>query len=299
MTSDLCGFINVLKPVGCTSHDVVAMIKYAAGGARTGHIGTLDPAASGVLGIMVGPATKLARYFVDLDKRYRAEFTFGIETDTYDSEGAVVSRSAAPDVTMEGLEKALSALTGAIQMIPPPHSAVRVDGKRAYHLARAGKDAKLKPRTVSIYTMQLVRYHGGQHPRAVVEIECSKGTYIRSLAQMLGEHLGCGAYMSGLVRTAVGTFDIRDSASLPDIQRAGVEPHLVSPKGALRDMPECELSDEALRKVQHGNAVPIEVPQQASEFCRVTDGRRLICVAEVIARDDVIYLQPRTVLPQG
>ncbi len=297
--TDLCGFINVLKPVGCTSHDVVEMVKYAAGGTKTGHIGTLDPAASGVLGIMIGPATKLARYFVGLDKRYCADFTFGVKTDTYDNEGTVVARSPAADVTAKELHQALSSLTGTIQMTPPPHSAVRVDGKRAYQFARAGKHAELKPRTVHVYSMHLVQYHGGKHPRAIVDIECSKGTYIRSLAQMLGDRIGCGAYMSGLVRTSVGKFAIDKAASLPDLQRTGVEQHLIAPKDALDDMPECELSGEDLRRAQHGNAIHRQMPQMASEYCRITDGERLICVAEVMPKDDGTYLQPRTVLPQG
>ncbi|MFO7945337.1 MAG: tRNA pseudouridine(55) synthase TruB [Armatimonadota bacterium] len=297
--NNLCGFMNVLKPVGCTSHDVVAMVKYAAGGAKTGHTGTLDPAASGVLGIMIGPATKLARYLVDLNKRYRAEFTLGLRTDTHDSEGKVISRAPAPDVTVPQLEGALSSLTGVIEMTPPQHSAVRIGGERAYRLARTGKHADLKPRSVHVYSMKLVRYDDGKYPRATIDIECSKGTYVRSLAQMLGDDLRCGAYMSGLVRQAVGRFDIRYAACLPEIQSSGAGPHLISPKDALDDMPECELSGEDLRRAQHGNAVYCETPLRASQHYKITDGDRLICVAEVMTKDEDTYLQPRTVLRQG
>lgn len=298
MMSDLWGFINVLKPVGCTSHDVVEMIRHVADGAKTGHAGTLDPAASGVLVMMVGPATRLSQYLVDLDKLYLAEFTLGIRTDTYDSEGQVMSQTPVTAVSKSDVQQQLETLTGELEMIPPPHSAVRVDGQRSYELARSGKSVELDPRSVSIHQADLVAYHPGEYPRALVKIGCSTGTYIRSFAEMLGNQLQVGAFMSGLVRTRVGTFELSGASDLPAIEHRGVRRHLIPPRAGLQ-MPEYTICGEQLRRARHGNRVYCDLPATNSAYYALVDDAGLVCVAEADSDERGDYLQPRTVFPTG
>ena len=296
--SDLYGFMNALKPVGCTSHDVVEMIRHCAGGVKTGHAGTLDPCASGVLVVMLGAATRLSRYMVASDKRYRAEFTLGIRTDTYDNEGRVVSRKPVQTVSDIDVRQQLAAMTGCLKMTPPPYSAVRVDGRRSYELARAGESAELEPRTVRIYGADPVAYHPGVHPRVLVDIKCSSGTYIRSIAQMLGDRLGTGAFMSGLVRMGVGSFDIDKACSLPSIEHDGVREHLVAPEAAL-DMPDHQVSGDELERARHGNRVYCDVGESDSRYHMMVSASGLVGIAEIKRDERGTYLQPRTVLPTG
>ncbi|MGB9826413.1 MAG: tRNA pseudouridine(55) synthase TruB [Desulfofundulus sp.] len=215
------GILNILKPPGMTSHDVVAFVRRLVGGEKTGHTGTLDPGAAGVLPVCVGRATRVIQ-FLPGDKQYRVEITFGLSTSTGDAFGEVVHRGDATTLTGEALEEALQSFIGEIMQIPPMTSAVRYRGKKLYELARQGLEVKREPRRVKIYALRLVcmKHEGTPHPRAVVDVACSAGTYIRTLCSDLGQRLGCGAYMSFLLRTRAGTFSINEAITLEELEES-------------------------------------------------------------------------------
>jgi len=292
------GFLNVLKPPGLTSHDVVLDVRKLCGGTKVGHTGTLDPAAAGVLLVAIGPGTRLSQYLETLAKSYRAVFTFGITTDSADAEGTVTRREPATAVTEEAVTAALAELTGEISMVPPAYSAVHVGGRRAYELARKGHEVVVPARTVHVSQLELIEFAGGEFPHAVVDIECSKGTYVRSLAAMTGERLGCGAYLSGLVRTAIGPHRIEAAATIAELARDGVLAHLISPSEALAHLPAVSLENAEVKGVRHGRQIPARGRGVMGEMTRLVDARgHLVAVAECVddAADSV--LQPRTVLP--
>lgn len=214
------GIFNVNKPRGVTSHDVVNVVRRASGVRRVGHAGTLDPAAEGVLLVCVGKATRVAEYLVGTRKVYCAEIVLGVETDTYDSEGQVVARAPEAQVRaieLQQIEEALRTMTGRILQTPPIYSAVKKGGQPLYKLARAGIRAEVQPREVEIYRAKIIDW---RTPVIKIEIECSKGTYIRSFAFDLGRNLGTGAYLSHLVRLASGRFTIADALPLSTLEHA-------------------------------------------------------------------------------
>ena len=211
------GIFNVNKPGGMTSHDVVGAIRRRSGCRRVGHAGTLDPSAEGVLVICVGRATRVVQYLMDSRKVYCAEIVLGVSTDTFDAEGRVVSRAPEVNVTLEQMKAVVSTFLGKIQQIPPMYSAVKLKGKRLYKLARAGIDVERPPREVEVYRAEVT---GWEPPRAWVVVECGKGTYIRSIAQDIGERLGCGAHLGHLVRLASGKFTLGDALPLSLLEEA-------------------------------------------------------------------------------
>lgn len=216
--TDLNGILLVDKPAGWTSHDVVAkmrgIIKAETGQkVKVGHTGTLDPAATGLLVLVVESYTKRAQEFSKLGKTYEAEVTLGYESSTGDAEGELTLKSAQKP-TQQAVRAALSTFLGEISQTPPQYSAIKVGGQRAYKAARAGKTVEIEPRKVTIYEITDVRY---QYPKLSFTCKVSSGTYIRSLAADVGEKLGTGAYLSGLRRTSVGKFKIEDARTLTDI----------------------------------------------------------------------------------
>ena len=204
------------KPIGMTSHQVVQVIREGTHIKRAGHTGTLDPRASGVLVVLVGPAVRLSQYISAEDKRYQATIKLGEKTDTYDAEGKITGTSEV-DVTHEQFEEALTHFVGEIEQVPPPYSAVKVKGKHAYDLARKGEEVVLEPRIINVYSLDLLEWTS---PEAVVDIHCSSGTYVRSLAYDLGEMLGCGANLTGLRRTKSGRFTLREAVPLRKLTEA-------------------------------------------------------------------------------
>ena len=195
----ISGILVVDKPVGMTSHDVVQIVRKGTGIRRAGHTGTLDPRASGVLVILIGPAVRLSEYVSAADKRYQAIVKLGSSTDTYDAEGKFTQRSDEPvAVTEEQFETALSGFVGEIEQTPPAYSAVKVKGRRAYDMARKGEEVKLEPRKIQVFNLEVLEW---APPEVVIDAHCSSGTYIRSLANDVGDALGCGAYLVGLRRT--------------------------------------------------------------------------------------------------
>ncbi len=210
------GIFNIDKPVGMTSHDVVARVRRLTGQRRVGHAGTLDPLASGVLPICLGQATRVAEYLSESGKCYRAVVVFGAVTDTYDAEGEVL-RSAPVDLTREQIAAALPAFLGRQMQLPPLYSAIKRGGQPLYKLARAGIEAERQARPVDIFRLEIIDW---QPPALTLEVECSKGTYIRSLAYDLGERLGCGAHLGGLTRLRSGPFTLDDSLTLEELAQA-------------------------------------------------------------------------------
>ena len=209
------GILNVHKEAGPTSFDVVSLVRRGTGVRKAGHAGTLDPAASGVLLVCLGQAVRISEYLMDLPKTYRAVIELGSATDTYDAEGSTTLTGDPTDVSRESVGTALEQFVGEIQQVPPAHSAVKIDGQRAYRLARSGQQVTLAPRPVRVYRIELLRF---ESPLVEVEVECGKGTYIRSLANDIGENLRCGAHLSKLVRTSVGPFDIESAVEMQALE---------------------------------------------------------------------------------
>jgi tRNA pseudouridine55 synthase len=220
----LDGILIVAKPAGPTSHDVVALVRRLAATRRVGHGGTLDPFASGVLPIFLGHATRVVEYHLGDRKRYRATVCFGASSTTDDLQGELTSASG-PAPSRATVEAALVDLTGGISQRPPAYSAINVGGRRAYAMARAGETVVLASRDVTIHQLELVSWDGTDpdRPIAVVEVECSAGTYVRALARDLGEAIGNAAYLGALTRTASGPFGLADATSLDDIRAAAAE----------------------------------------------------------------------------
>jgi len=213
--SSIDGIINLNKPQGMTSFRVVARVRKLSGERKVGHSGTLDPETTGVLPILLGRATRLARFLVESPKVYRARIEFGRATTTYDASGTTTGRGDPSSLTLEQIESAIDSFCGPIEQIPPMYSAIKHRGRPLYHLARAGIEVPRQPRMVTIYRLDLLDW---QSPILSIEVECSKGTYIRSLAHDLGQLLGCGAHLEGLVRLQTGIFHIDKSISLTELE---------------------------------------------------------------------------------
>jgi tRNA pseudouridine55 synthase len=252
----------VAKPVGPTSHDIVALVRRLSGTRRVGHGGTLDPFASGVLPLFLGRATRLVEYHLADRKAYRATVCFGETSSTDDLEGELTPvEAAAPE--RAAVEAALPAFLGEIEQRPPSYSAVKVSGRRAYALARAGETVELVPRRVRIDRLELVDWDGADptRPVAVVEVECSAGTYVRSLARDLGAALGNGAYLGALERTASGPFTLDAAVALDDVRAtAATGPDalcalLLPPDAGLDDLPTLLLGPDEVRAVSRGQFI--------------------------------------------
>ena len=215
--SALSGIFNINKPSGLTSYDVVARVRRVSGQKKVGHAGTLDPLATGVLPVVLGKATRLVEYLADADKAYRARLVLGATTDTYDGEGTLTVTEGAVMPRPDEVEKALQAFRGEIQQLPPMHSAVKVGGKKLYELARQGAEIERTPRRVTITRLEIEAY---DPPGLGLFVECSKGTYIRSLTHDLGAALGTGAYLDALTRTRHGPFTLEAATTLGALEEA-------------------------------------------------------------------------------
>lgn len=290
------GVINLLKPPGMTSHDAVAFVRRALKIKRVGHTGTLDPAAAGVLAICVGQATRLVEYLQAGRKIYIAEATFGLETDTLDGVGQVVNTSDASGVTFDKIRVALDEFRGEIEQVPPIYSAIKRDGQKLYDLARAGNldESELAPRRVTIYNLQATRFVEGVRPRAMISIECSGGTYIRSLVRDLGRALGCGATMTFLVRTQSGEFAMSAANTLEEIA--------ANPASCLLTMKRIfgycgfpiVVSDEMARDLAQGKRVLVDDNQ--SPRLIIVNGAGTIAAIAAPLPDDAGCYKPEKVL---
>lgn len=251
------GIINVRKEKGYTSHDVVAKLRGILHQKKIGHTGTLDPDATGVLPVCLGKATKVCDLLTNKSKTYAARVRLGIVTDTQDLTGQVLERSAV-SVTREQLDRAVSGFVGEIWQIPPMYSAVKVNGKRLYELARQGIEVERKKRRITVHFCEITGFFP-ERDEFTMEICCSKGTYIRTLCHDIGQALSCGAAMAELVRTKVDFFTLEDSLTLAEIEkrvREGRADEMILPiDGMFKNYPEVTVSGEAVRYLQNGNAV--------------------------------------------
>lgn len=251
------GVLVVDKPVGLTSHDVVQIIRRGTNIHRAGHTGTLDPRASGVLVVLVGPAVRLSEYVSASDKRYQATVHLGSTTDTFDAEGKITSSGSVDNITEEQFESALKQFIGEIQQVPPPYSAIKVQGRKAYEMAREGEEVELQPRIIQVYSLDLLEWNP---PEAVIDVFCSSGTYVRSLANDLGVALGCGAHLVGLRRTKSGRFTLRDAVPLRRLQEAfhvgDWYKFLIPAAEALGDWSSVELDGDQVELIRHGHRIP-------------------------------------------
>jgi tRNA pseudouridine55 synthase len=252
---ELSGVLIIDKPAGMTSHDVVARVRKIVGIRQVGHFGTLDPFATGVLPLSVGKATRFAQFYLRSRKAYEGAIHFGHATDTYDATGKPTSDHIAPTLDAGALGKAFQEMTGRILQTPPSFSAKRVDGKRAYELARQQKPVELKPVEVEIYALELLGVEGEAVRFAV---ECSGGTYVRSLAHDLGQRMGCGAYLAELRRTAVAEFKQERAVTLEQLSEAvgegKVDTCRVPLEALLPDCPELIVRGREEQSVIHGRA---------------------------------------------
>lgn len=252
---ELCGIICVNKPQGFTSFDVIAKMRGILKMKRLGHAGTLDPMATGVLPVFAGRATKACDILPDHDKTYEAGFRFGVTTDTQDITGTVTKERPAK-VTAEQLEKVLESFRGEIMQVPPMYSAVSVGGKRLYELARQGKEIEREPRAVTIYCLELAGFDESAQS-GTLKISCSKGTYIRTLINDIGEALGCGGIMTSLVRTAACGFSLADCVTLEQLQEAansgeGFTKFIKPIESVFADLPSVRLSPAQERMYRNG-----------------------------------------------
>jgi tRNA pseudouridine55 synthase len=294
------GILNVLKPPGMTSHDVVDfMRRLLPKRTKVGHAGTLDPAAAGVLVVCVGETTRLTAYLMEGDKSYRAEACLGIATDTLDAEGKTVAERDASGLTEQDVREALAGLVGPQLMQPPMYSAARVGGKRLYDLARQGREVEREPRPVTVHEASLVCFEPGPRASVLADIRCSKGTYVRVLCAQMGERLGVGAHMSFLVRTAVGPQALRDSVTLEELRDAATRGALqdlsVAVEVALSHLPDLRLDGRALAAFSRGATGACATGLRGPVRVHGPDGA-LIGVGEVVAEDGKPSLQPSKVL---
>ncbi|MEL7503774.1 MAG: tRNA pseudouridine(55) synthase TruB [Cyanobacteria bacterium J06554_6] len=251
------GFINLNKAADWTSHDCVARVRRLLGMKKVGHAGTLDPAATGVLPIALGKATRLLQYLPDA-KAYRAVVRFGLTTDTDDLEGTVLTQRPAPQLNRSDLEPLLSQFVGEIQQVPPQYSAIQVKGQRLYDLARQGKTVEVAERTVVVHTIQIAHWQAGDFPELALDIECGAGTYIRAIARDLGSAAGTGATLASLQRTRSSGFAIEDAITLDELaeqlENDTFKP--VSCADALQALPAIQLSAEYAQRWRYGQRLP-------------------------------------------
>lgn len=278
------GILNVFKPAGKTSFAIVSLVRRWSGERRVGHAGTLDPEATGVLVVCLGQATRIVEYLAGAGKTYRAGIELGIATDTYDAAGKVVARGDPSSVTLPQVQQVLESFRGPLAQVPPMHSAVHYRGRRLYELARQGVEVDREPRPVEIHRLELLDWHP---PGLAIEVSCSGGTYVRSLAHDIGQALGCGAHLSRLVRMQCGPYQVEESVPLAVLEEAfrsgGWQPYLHPLDDVLLDWPAAILDHE--REDLVGKGVDVELHSAgggpAAGRCRAysSDGRFLAILA--------------------
>ena len=269
------GFLNIYKPKGITSFDVIRFLRRKSGIKKMGHIGTLDPAAEGVLVVAIGQATKLIEFMMDHDKKYMAEILLGKKSNTYDSEGEITELSSQKPSEKEIL-KVLKSFLGKIEQIPPAYSAIKISGKRAYDLARAGKEVEMKKRNVVVHSIEMSDYN---YPIVVLLIHCGTGTYIRSIANDLGEKLGVGAYLHSLKRTAVDNFTVDESCNMDEIEKNGIEKYIIPIERGVSEISKIHITQQEYTELQNGRFVKKEMPKGVA-ICAAIFNNTLVGIVE-------------------
>jgi len=271
-----CGVLNLNKPCGPTSRQVVDRVQRLAHPAKVGHAGTLDPLAGGVLVVCVGAATRLIEYVQQMPKGYTGTFLLGRQSPTEDVEGEVTELANPPVPTLEQITAAAGALVGQIEQRPPAYSALKVEGRRAYALARKGQPVELQPRTVIVQRIKVLAY---QFPELRLEIECGGGTYVRSLGRDLAQSLGTSAVMSELLRTSIGGFRVEEAVDPGSLTSQNWTDYLLPPLAAVGSLPRVEVSAEEIAKLRQGLAIPKRrMPTGAGPFAGADAAGRLVAI---------------------
>jgi len=288
------GVLIIDKPAGFTSHDVVARVRRILGQRPVGHLGTLDPLATGVLPLVIGNMTRLAQFYLASEKSYEGVIRFGFATDTYDADGEMVGEKQEPSLTTERVRDLAGKFLGTIDQIPPPFSAKKINGVPAYKLARKKKDVSLHPVQVEIQQFDISKL---EDSRAHFAARVASGTYLRSIAHEMGQLAGCGAHLESLRRTSVAEFELNDAHTLADVEQAvqggEVENILVHPRKLLPSLPSVTATDEIAAKIRHGMAVNLAEFSRAREVKVFSGQRQLIAITTRVAGT---LFHPRIVL---
>jgi tRNA pseudouridine55 synthase len=290
------GIINVLKPAGMTSFDVVSFLRKTAGQKKIGHTGTLDPSAVGVLPVCLGNATKAIEFMIDKDKVYRAELVLGITTDTQDTSGKVLSTTK-PDVSDKQITDTIMGFVGQIEQLPPMYSAIKINGKKLYDLAREGIEVDRQARKITIFDIEVLRiWDDNITKKVLMNVHCSKGTYIRTLCNDIGNLLGCGGCMSFLVRTKAGNFDISSAYTVEQIaemaQNQMLEKILVPVETQFENLASIRLNDKESFKYCNGGW--IEASGENGTINRIYDNdNRFLGIGEIFAGDGCNFLRSK------
>jgi tRNA pseudouridine55 synthase len=277
-TAMIFGLFDINKPPGVSSRWVVDRVQKIVRPAKAGHAGTLDPLATGVLVVCVGQATRLIDYVQQMPKRYRAEFLLGRNSPTEDIEGTVTELINPPIPSRNEIEKAAAKFVGEILQRPPAFSALKIEGKRAYKLARKGQAVELAPRPITVHWLEVVEY---EYPRLTLDLQCSSGTYVRSLGRDLAESLGTAAVMSKLERTAIGKFTVEDAIDVKTLDRENLADYLLPPLRAVDRLPTVRLSESQLKSISQGLFIdwPVTVPEPPrAEFAALDDCGNLAAI---------------------
>lgn len=281
------GVIIINKQKNFTSHDVVNVIRKKLNIKKVGHTGTLDPNATGVLPILVGKATKISKYLIEHDKTYIATIKLGEKTDTGDNEGQVIEEKLVPpDLKKEDINNVLQSFLGKQKQVPPMYSAIKINGKKLYEYAREGKEVKIEAREIEIYKIQLLEY---KNSKIKFEVECSKGTYIRTLCEDIAKKLGTVGYMEELQRTKVNNFKIGDSVLLDDITLENVEEDLIKIEEVFKEKDKIELDNKKLELFLNGVKLTYDLPK---DIYRIYNNKQFIGIGivenKLLKRDIVI-----------
>jgi tRNA pseudouridine55 synthase len=278
------GLLILDKPSGMTSHDVVARLRRATGEKSIGHLGTLDPMATGVLPLLLGKYTRLAQFYGAHEKAYTGTIRFGFSTDTYDAEGVATSEVARPSLMLEDVCRAASRFSGVVDQLPPPISAKKIDGKPAYKIARAGETPRLKTARINIAEFAILSVEG---EIAAFRMRISAGGYVRSVAHELGQSLGCGAHLASLRRIASGPFDIGESLSLVEVEalarEGSLEERMPHPRALLPDFPSITADEQTLGRLRNGMQINLPEFTQAPLVKIFQDQRELAAIGRRIA----------------
>jgi tRNA pseudouridine55 synthase len=280
------GLLNINKPAGVTSRDVVNHVQRVVRPNKCGHAGTLDPLATGVLVVCIGPATRLIEYVQRMPKQYVANFLLGRESETEDVEGNVVELADAVAPSREQLRNALPAFIGEIDQRPPAFSAVKLQGQRAYALARRGQSIELPPRKIVIHNIQLLKY---DYPQLMLSITCGSGTYVRSLGRDLAAALGTVAVMSALVRTAIGSFRIEEAYPMGQLTPETISQYMLPASRAVADLPVMQLTDAEHRDISHGRTIENRGGAIGDEIAALDHDGQLVAI---LAPRDHRWLRP-------
>jgi tRNA pseudouridine55 synthase len=279
------GLLVIDKPAGMTSHDVVGILRRITGERSIGHLGTLDPMATGVLPLLLGKFTRLAQYFSSAEKSYSGTIRFGFATDTYDAEGQPAGPDLAPDLTLDQVRAAAARFHGEIEQMPPAYSAKKIAGTPAYKLAREGKPVELKSVTINIHSFEIISLDGAE---AAFTMTISAGGYVRAVAHQLGQDLGCGAHLSSLRRTHAGVFTLTEAHSLDELQSlAGnmeaLEEQCIHPRNMLPEMPSVTGDAVALGRLRNGAQANLPEFSQAPLVKVFAGQRELVGIARRVA----------------